>query len=1749
MPLNRSDLDHERTGAESSVDQDSSTGSSVHAAVAEPDSASTDSRDATGQSEVISASHAEKLHERRYKWIVDYRMLGWGAAAVAGVFILAAASYAFNSRRAATTFLSRADQAAADGNPAEEVRWLQNYLLLHPEDDARLLRSAIAADVAAEQATRENIGKRVMVARKRLALALSGLSRKVKATNGQDEELVAECNDVRKRYINRLLQSGGYSLADARDQVIELDANKNDPKAHYWMACAIASMVETSRYRQPDIGKLVKDDSEYYLWLSQQLPGEIVTKALTLNPGDLELASHLYTLLSESPEAFGVVLANEDRDVFQNTLDAIRRTDEQHFEIIDQVRVELENQENSRAKLLLFNYLVNVGQIEQARNVLMHAAAKASQRLSELEIAAAADASNDEGQNIDEDRMKRAAKLSPEAEASVMDYLCVLQAVGFTANQIYANGGSNGFEDQLTAARTWLEQLRGLGIYTVPVSSDAVKRVYLVSGQLEQADRQIDKAVEFWRAGLKVVSEDNLDLFGSVAWGLASQALTARLDDPSVEKSDELEDRKSAATKAIQEFSTSIVGKERLLNRMTSDELGAIGRAEAVETIRNAKWKCRVAKATLLSADAPNDENDRQIIQLLTGAAVKDSPLAVASQMLVGNLVDRETTVEPQVRQAGIELLASAYQRREAWDLVGALLAQAAEIFGGNPALAQSLIQQSGEAWTRAGNRMQAAQQYQRIQNSVDPRVRLLALEAEFTYQLRLLPEQREIALLRASLDDLEKYFDSTEEQTDNPALKDLSAERLQLRVLRAQLPPVGVAAIDHLQSVDLANEILKLAEEHPDNKQLKRYAIERFAAAGEIDKAQELVASIVDDPEVSDGEKAVMRARVLAEMGKNAEAAKVLIELLKDGSPHDPLIARYASELALRGRDFVLAEEALKTVSDERLTPSLIYNLYQIAVASEDDEKAKSYLAELKRHERYDPSAIQDTTAVYSLLIETKSTIETLLDRQQGIERDDRTLAEVRNKITRLQSLRPNWGEAVGLRGWVSFAQGNFKTAINQLRSGINAGDQRMRTRQMLWRALMEEGQYDEAEREIRLASFATRTDVDPYDEVSNQIAIENEKFEQALQASKKVAEENPSDPYAWLTYAKFVNVIREKLQGSDNAEMSQDVTELLKTAQDAIAHAESIAKTEKEKYAVESTRVGLVIAIKNQAELSAELDRIANLSIAENQRLQLEARVLVALDRIDDAIAKLRQANELEQNLNVQRMLAQLLRTSGKHDESIKIWRQALANDRNNPIIRTQLATTIVSSGKDIDWDEIATLLNDQRNATEQNRLVYAMLLMSKGDFFQRQEAIRQLRLLSGSSTEVGTEAARMQAALLIDLVENSNKLPDEQRGQLDLEQMKSEARQILQRLSSRDNAGLTDRRNYAVFLLRSGEPEDLQIASEIIEQMKRDPDAALEVLRLSILLSNASKSSDQLPMVVQDWAQNVAGEGDRVDIVAGEALMRSGYVREGLTWFKKAYAEDESTYGNYIVALSIANQYDEAAKIAAEQFEKSPTPLKAVLLVEALLSLDPNILLPRYQQIFDQAEADYGTNPAVLESLGTWAMQKRKFERAIALYLKAIEQDPRRPRALNNLAMVFAETPGRAKEGLQWINQAIMIAGDKAELLDTKGTVLLRSSRPVEAVEVFKQAIRQSKDPRYMFHLVEALVELGKESQAEFVWGKIDFSKIDNKALTQSERQSMRELHKRFGTKSTVPDESASTMIDFNRYTERVEFIATN
>jgi Flp pilus assembly protein TadD len=132
------------------------------------------------------------------------------------------------------------------------------------------------------------------------------------------------------------------------------------------------------------------------------------------------------------------------------------------------------------------------------------------------------------------------------------------------------------------------------------------------------------------------------------------------------------------------------------------------------------------------------------------------------------------------------------------------------------------------------------------------------------------------------------------------------------------------------------------------------------------------------------------------------------------------------------------------------------------------------------------------------------------------------------------------------------------------------------------------------------------------------------------------------------------------------------------------------------------------------------------------------------------------------------------------------------------------------------------------------------------------------------------------------------------------------------------------------------------------------------------------------------------------------------------------------------------------------------------------------------------------------------------------AITQLEKLLKIAPNHVLAQNNLATLLAEDPQRQEDGMVVIDQAIKVAGRQPALLDTKGTLLLRSGKFQEAVACLEEAtIMPPVDPRYWLHLAQAYYELGDISAADQALTRAQVSHVGETLLTSAERAEIKQL----------------------------------
>ncbi len=1222
-------------------------------------------------------------------------------------------------------------------------------------------------------------------------------------------------------------------------------------------------------------------------------------------------------------------------------------------------------------------------------------------------------------------------------------------------------------------ASKWYDQLTSLQLPDIPKSTAA--SIFVNAGMAQEIAGNREVAIEVWEKGLEEVDENNLDLLGSLA--------AVRIQDVSDEQADEV----------VKKFRDAIDLSRRALDKKTEREISPPQRAAITRMIDSSAWRLKRVEAILAVREGDTTQAIERLEEALTATAEVDARERV--------LVARQLS-----RMHGAE---------GAWDRAAAALDRAVNYAPNDMVLRAEAAQAS----MRAGNRLPAVEHWRVVGSSDSLPLKIRSAEALFNYEIRLDPDQRDFSAVRSAIRQLRKEIAELETPTNEAELNAVQRAAGRIDVLEASLPPSGTLAEDHLQSKELAEKARSLSEQHPKNDTIQAFAAVRMAVAGDQEGSQQALKRLEEIVGADGSPLAIVQAQIDAELGDPLKACRRLMAQAKKDSDASISLLQLAANFGQQADNAELAYEAISEIDPESLSLDMLYSLTVLAKqvpkdspllvvngkGRTPDEMARYWEDEIRDKEGKDGS--------YWRFLNATRIIDEMKNDPNVIEHDDPRLEECKKLVREVLTQRPNWGEAISLNGWVSGIEGKHEQAVEQLQRGIAAGDRRLQTRFELWRHLNALKRYDEADKAIKLAAFATDTSLDKFAGVRVQLAQSQGDFSRSLKLAEAAVQEKPDD------FMRHVLLCNTAVVAATNEKDEERRSELIEMAKSAIEKAVSLAESDVPE--VFLARLGIVLFEGDEQAIRDEIDRIGQSKLPNHSQYLLQAKAVQGLKDGPRAMELLEKADSLRPTVQTKLLLARQYRELGRTEDEVKALREAKRLSPNDAQINNDLARAIVTrDGEKADWDELTRLLATGKRVTASNRLLYALLLSQQSKRDQKVQALRILRELYQERNSRSDDAARVLAVLLRNRIEES--VDDRQTERWD-----NEVRSVYEYLVLRRKPLVTDIYRYADYLLDLGQEQDLSKVKELRKRLLslEVKEGVMYSLDLSMRLAFKEGQLNAAPSIAQKWFEEVIVKGQLNEVeaasVAGAALLKAGHPDQAVDWFEKAYQQDPTALGQYIFALNKVGLVKKSIDVCFKHYTKHGNVEAVILLVEAVMNDREAANVPKHQQAIKQALADFGDNAALLEGVATLQMLNEDYAGAIKMFQEALMREPTRLRALNNLAMALSETPGREREGLKPINRAIALAGELPELLDTKGVVLMKSDRFVDAENVFEQAIRSSDEPRYQFHLVMALIAQEKTDQARKEWNSIDQDKLEPSGLTPAEQEQYTLLKKTYGS----------------------------
>jgi len=420
-----------------------------------------------------------KAENRQVEWRWNRRLLLSTLACLTLVALGSFASYRYHTTQTSKTYFARAKAARESGDLAGQARLLQRYLLIHPEDLEAVVTVAIATDEAVASASPAERGLAIDRARRLLSSSIARLG-------SQNPEQV---KDLRGRLIERLIQLGGPWHREAERQVVAFAADATDAQANRWMADALVGQVRSTTYeaRTPD---KYDPENDFWNWLSHQKPGEVLIKAISLNPKEADLIGRLVEFSQASPEMFEQVKGNAEQRAAA---------------LAQRVEVTLEGlaaNTDSRSHWIRFRFEQGRGQIERADQILLAAAEDAAERLALAATQATIREPDQEGAGQTSEGAESDRLASDDPDRQVTDPQSGLSE-DQAADQMWdfillSEAASRLSDSDPQRAITYYAQLTAYRPSSVPPNV-AEENVYLLSGQLVLQQGDAEGAIEIWK--------------------------------------------------------------------------------------------------------------------------------------------------------------------------------------------------------------------------------------------------------------------------------------------------------------------------------------------------------------------------------------------------------------------------------------------------------------------------------------------------------------------------------------------------------------------------------------------------------------------------------------------------------------------------------------------------------------------------------------------------------------------------------------------------------------------------------------------------------------------------------------------------------------------------------------------------------------------------------------------------------------------------------------------------------------------------------------------------------------------------------------------------------------------------------------------------------------------------------------------------------------------------------------------------
>lgn len=915
------------------------------------------------------------------------------------------------------------------------------------------------------------------------------------------------------------------------------------------------------------------------------------------------------------------------------------------------------------------------------------------------------------------------------------------------------------------------------------------------------------------------------------------------------------------------------------------------------------------------------------------------------------------------------------------------------------------------------------------------------------------------------SLPGKERNWKALHEQITNPPNELRDAWQYKLLQADYVLARAGRAAID--QALPLLQQAEQAHSETPELLQRLVLIYERLGQSAAAERVLKEFARLVGRTE----RLYLVQAELLNIRGERDQALELLQSGLKrmPTDKHGPLLLGLV-QLHLQGGDVPKAHELLTQL--HRLHPKnieVMRELADFAFELRKFEELQHWEQELRKLEGPESTHWRYHRA------------RRLLAQGEGDE--ETQLAEVLELQQQIVAARPSWPPGHLLRGFIAHRQGKLPEAIEAYQQAIELGENRLRVYEQLIELLYQTQRFAEAEKYLaQLHVNVARSERLSSVEIS--LASRRGESERALELAREAVKRRPNDPLARI---RLGHTLLLNGQNDQAGEVFRSASQL----------------------APDDVQVwnGLLSYYLRTGQKEEALKTLQNLpekaDLSDAQRAFILAQGYELLGDRDTAQTHYDTAQRLapeDVTILLKRAEFQL---AGDVAAAEKTLRQVLKIDPQQGQARRVLASILVARGGETAWQEAQTLLEAAGGTTAASldQRLQASLLARRGGVKNRTKArqILEQLILNPEKAEPGD-------------------------------------RLLLARLYEAEGKDLAAREQY-IALVGQAEPQpehvalfiDMLLRQEEVDEATRwlrrltelAPDS-MTTLGLEARLLQSQGRGEEIKPRIESYAEKqleqLTADSDKSQLylALGNLYTEVEMHAAAQVWYEKLAELVPTAYQPLAKCLATQNRMADAVELCKAQAGRGNSPQAAIVLASVLTSGNPTSAdYALAEPLFREALDTHGTNIDLLFALAYIRTVQQRPEDAVALYKQICQSEPRHVLALNNLAVVLSELPTRRQEALQYIDQAIDIAGPQPVLLDTKAMAVLESDAQQAVTLLLEATSIPDPNPLYHLHLAFAYQRLGEFEQAERALQQARANDLDVPQLSRADAEMLKAL----------------------------------